>query len=80
MQIHESADLRSSTEYWAEVAGVPIEFFQRPTIKRHMPRTNRKNVGADYHGCLAITVLQGARLYWRIEGTWWAVAGTSKGL
>lgn len=79
LQIHESADLCSSTEHWAEVAGVPIESFQRPTLKRHLPLTNRKNVGAGYHGCLVITVLQGARLYRRIEGTWWAVARASNG-
>lgn len=79
MQIHESADIDSSALYWAEVVGVTVESFQRPTLKRHRPRTNRRNVGADYHGCLTITVLQGARLYRRIEGTWWAVAGASNG-
>lgn len=73
LQIHESADVRCSTQYWAEVVGAPVTSFQRPTLKRHIPRTNRRNVGADYHGCLTISVLQSACLYRRIEGTWWAV-------
>ncbi len=37
-------------------------------LKRHNPLTIRKNVGADYHGCLIITVSQSADLYRKIEG------------
>jgi hypothetical protein len=46
--------------------------FRRPTLKRHNPRTVRKNVGADYHGCLRIDVRRSAGLYRKIEG--WAAA------
>jgi hypothetical protein len=35
----------------------------------------RKNVGADYHGCLIIGVRQSADLYRRIEG--WVRAATA---
>jgi hypothetical protein len=51
-------------------------------LKRHRVRTNRKNVGADYHGCLVISVLRSAVLYRQVEGIWFAVrdsAGDSLG-
>lgn len=43
----------------------------RATLKKHNPKTVRKNVGESYHGCLVVRVLQCAELYWRIEG-WWS--------
>jgi hypothetical protein len=41
-------------------------------VKRHNPKTVRKNVGDTYHGCLRIDVRRSADLYRRIEG--WAEA------
>ena len=35
-------------------AGRPLEQFDRPTIKRHQPKTVRHNTGDDYHGCLRV--------------------------
>src|SRR5215472_12411772 len=49
--------------------------FSDPTLKRHNPKTVRKNVGDDYHGCLRIDVRRSAGLYRRIEG--WARAAMS---
>ncbi len=72
VHIHESADLVKAHEFWQEVAGLGLEHFGRPTIKRHNPKTVRKNVGTDYHGCLAISVRRSSDLYRRIEG--WASA------
>lgn len=73
IHIHESADVTAASRYWSEFLELPISEFQRPTLKRHTPVTNRKNVGVDYHGCLSVGVLRSAALYRRIEGTWWAV-------
>lgn len=73
ISIHESADVPAASRYWSDLLGLAISDFQRPTLKRHAPMTNRKNVGADYHGCLSVCVLRSAELYRRIEGTWWAV-------
>ena len=70
LSIHESADVDAATQYWADVAGVPAAAFGKPTLKRHNPKTVRKNVGNDYVGCLVVRVLQGRALYQRIEGTW----------
>jgi hypothetical protein len=70
--IHESADKESAQRFWTEVTGAPAESFRTPTIKRHNPKTVRKNVGEDYHGCLRIDVHRSADLYRKIEG--WAAA------
>ena len=73
IQMHENADLAAAAKFWADVAGVPVDELQRPTLKRHVPLSNRKNMGDGYLGCLTISVLRSAELYRRIEGTWWAV-------
>jgi hypothetical protein len=73
IQIHESADVPAAEAYWQHVVGGSPTRFLKTTLKRHSPLTTRKNTGADYHGCIAIRVLQSAALYRRIEGIWWAV-------
>lgn len=70
LMIHETADIEAAKLYWADLVGVDVSAFQKTTLKKHNPKTVRKNVGADYRGCLVIRVLQGAELYRRIEG-WW---------
>lgn len=70
LSIHESADLAAATRYWAEVVGVDVRCFGKPTIKRHNPKTVRKNIGEAYVGCLLVRVLQGRLLYQEIEGIW----------
>lgn len=74
LSIHESADLETATRYWASVVGVDVSCFGKPSLKRHQPRTNRKNTGERYVGCLVIRVLQGRRLYQEIEGLWSGIA------
>jgi len=70
--IHENADVASAERFWLEVTGADPALFHRPTLKRHNPKTLRKNVGDSYHGCLCVAVWQSADLYRRIEG--WARA------
>jgi transcriptional regulator with XRE-family HTH domain len=70
--IHESADARSAEIFWLKVTGAQPEQFLSPALKRHNPKTVRKNVGEDYHGCLRIEVRRGSGLYRKIEG--WAEA------
>ncbi|MFE6410603.1 hypothetical protein ACFVOR_27180 [Streptomyces sp. NPDC057837] len=70
VMIHATADVAGAEHYWAEVVGVDAAALQRTTIKKHNPKTVRKNVGENYRGCLVIRVSQGAELYRRIEG-WW---------
>jgi len=71
--IHESADVESAQRFWLEITGASPGQFLTSALKRHNPKTVRKNVGENYHGCLRIDVRRSADLYHRIEG--WAAAG-----
>jgi hypothetical protein len=77
VHIHETADAAAAERFWLSVTGAGAAQLHRTTLKRHNPQTIRKNVGADYHGCLIITVSRSADLYRRIEG--W-VRGATTGL
>lgn len=72
LSIHVSADVPAAERFWLEVTSAEPGQFQKPSLKRHNPRTVRKNVGDDYHGCLIVAVRLSAVLYQRIEG--WAEA------
>ncbi|WP_433341527.1 hypothetical protein [Streptomyces sp. CA-253872] len=73
--IHETADAEHAKAFWAALTGVPAGDFNRTTIKRHNPRTNRKNTAENYRGCLVIYVLKGADLYRRTEQAWYGIVG-----
>jgi transcriptional regulator with XRE-family HTH domain len=70
--IHENADVESAQRFWLELTGAATDQFSAATLKRHNPKTVRKNVGEGYHGCLRIDVRRSADLYRKIEG--WASA------
>ncbi|MFJ6086132.1 hypothetical protein ACIQI8_32555 [Streptomyces sp. NPDC092369] len=74
VMIHESADVPAAERYWADLVGVDTSALQRTTLKKHNPKTVRKNTGDSYHGCLVVRVRQGAELYRRIEGWWYGIA------
>ena len=68
VSIHENADVDGAMQFWADVVDVPVARFRRPVLKRHRPRTNRRNQGVGYHGCLVVRVLGSADLYRETEG------------
>ncbi|MFJ8798403.1 MULTISPECIES: hypothetical protein [unclassified Streptomyces] len=70
VMIHETADVDTAERYWADLVGIDATTLLPTTLKKHNPKTVRKNVGDAYRGCLVVRVLQGADLYCRIEG-WW---------
>ena len=70
VMIHENADVARAEQFWAELVSADLSAFNKTTLKRHNPKTVRKNVGVSYRGCLVIKVLKGAELYRRIEGAW----------
>jgi transposase len=72
VHIHETADVAGAQRFWQMATGLSDGQFRPPTLKRHNPKTTRKNTGIDYHGCLVIGVRRSARLYRQIEG--WASA------
>ncbi|MEU8677083.1 hypothetical protein [Streptomyces sp. NPDC048560] len=73
VSIHESADVAGAEQFWAELAGVPASAFQRASLKKHTPKTTRKNTTEAYRGCLVIYVTKSADLYRRVEGTWYGI-------
>lgn len=73
--IHETADAAAAERYWSGLLGVEPSTFNKTTLKRHNPRTNRKNVSDGYRGCLVIQILGSADLYRRIEGAWCGIVG-----
>jgi len=73
VMIHMTADVAAAERHWADLVGVDVASLQKTTIKRHNPKTTRKNVGEGYRGCLVIRVLQSAELYRRIEGWWYGI-------
>jgi transcriptional regulator with XRE-family HTH domain len=73
VMIHESADVAGAERYWADLVGADSSAFNKTTLKKHNPKTVRKNVGDAYRGCLVIEVLKGADLYRRIEGSWYGI-------
>jgi hypothetical protein len=75
VSIHETADVAGAEKFWAEVTGIDVSSFSKATLKRHNPRTVRKNTGDSYRGCLAIYVRQSADLYRRMEGAWYGIVG-----
>ncbi|MEV5771117.1 hypothetical protein AB0L49_07690 [Streptomyces antimycoticus] len=73
VMIHESALVADAERYWAEAIGADITALERTTLKKHNPKTVRKNVGEGYRGCLVVRVLKSADLYRRIEGWWYGI-------
>jgi transcriptional regulator with XRE-family HTH domain len=70
-----AAAARAAERFWLEVTGADRAQFRTTTLKRHNPKTVRKNVGEDYHGCRRMEVTRSAELYQRIAG--WAQKVTS---
>jgi hypothetical protein len=73
VNIHESADVADAEAFWAALVGVEPSALQRATLKKHNPRTSRKNTAEAYRGCLAIYVTKSADLYRRMEGAWYGI-------
>lgn len=81
VSIHESADVAGAERFWADLVGVPAAALQKTTLKRHNPKSVRRNRGSGYRGCLKVVVNDAADLYRRIEGWWYGivVAATRSG-
>ncbi|MFF0288349.1 hypothetical protein [Streptomyces sp. NPDC005262] len=73
VSIHESADIAGAERFWAELAGIPVSALKKTTLKKHNPRTTRKNTAESYRGCLVIYVSKSADLYRRMEGAWYGI-------
>ncbi|WP_166355361.1 helix-turn-helix domain-containing protein [Phytoactinopolyspora limicola] len=79
VHIHESADVAEAEKYWSDVVGVPVERFSRATLKKHNPRTVRRNTGESYRGCLVVRVRRSAGEYRAMAGIWRGICATLSG-
>jgi hypothetical protein len=70
VHIHETADVTAAEDFWARLLGVSRDSFDKVVLKRHNPKTNRRNRFEAYHGCLVIRVADSARRYRHVDG-WW---------
>jgi transposase len=68
VQIHESADVAAAEQFWLALTGATPDQFRQTSLKRHNPKTVRKNVGSNYRGCLRVDVRRSSELYHQIEG------------
>ncbi|MFD3491055.1 hypothetical protein ACFWWB_10830 [Streptomyces sp. NPDC058690] len=73
VSIHESADIPGAERFWAELVGIPTSALKKTTLKKHNPRTTRKNTTVSYRGCLVVYVSKSADLYRRVEGAWYGI-------
>jgi hypothetical protein len=60
--------LASVTQYWASMVNLPLQSFGKPVIKKHNPKTNRKNISDSYRGLVAIRVKRSTMLTRKIHG------------
>ncbi len=67
LYIHEKADWLSAKKFWASKLDILSESI-RVYFKHHNPSTKRKNIGADYHGLIRITVSGSISLVRKING------------
>lgn len=68
MSIHETADVGAARTWWLDRLALSEQTVVAVTLKRHLPSPGRHNLGADYHGCIVVTVPQGRTVYWQMEG------------
>jgi predicted transcriptional regulator len=76
VSIHESGDVPGAQRFWLDVTQADPAQFRQPQLKRHNPRTTRKNTGEAYRGCLRVEVRRSMELYRKIEG--WALGAMSE--
>lgn len=77
LQIHQNAEVHAAEHFWLTITGAERHQFRKSVLKRHNPKTVRKNSGENYHGCLRIDVLRSRHLYRQIEG--WARGAMATG-
>jgi transposase len=68
VSIHVDAEVEESVRFWADVVGVPPDAFKRTTLKRGNPKTQRRNIGPDYRGCLNVGVCKSCDLNKQLDG------------
>ncbi len=56
-----------------DLVGAEVSLLEKTTLKKHNPKTSRKNVGKECRECLSVRVRRSADLYRRVEGWWYGI-------
>jgi len=73
LAIHPRGDVEGALGFWADLVGVSPGAFLPTTLKRHNPKTPRRNVGPAYRGCLVVTVRKSIDFNRRLAGWFEAI-------
>jgi hypothetical protein len=70
LHVHQNrqADIPNFKKFWMQVTGLQEQDFGTVVIKKHNPKTKRRNVGDTYKGLLAIRVRRSTMLNRQIQG------------
>jgi hypothetical protein len=68
VSIHRDAEVEAAVRFWSDVVGVPPGAFKQTTLKTANPRTQRRNIGPDYRGCLVVGVYKSCDLNKHLDG------------
>lgn len=70
LHIHQNRlqELDSFKLFWAKVTGLDLKNFASIVVKKHIPKTKRKNISDTYKGLLAIRICRSTILNRRIQG------------
>ncbi len=60
--------LEEITEYWSSITSLPRSQFTKPILKKHNPKSKRRNTGDTYKGLVSIRVRRSTELNQRING------------
>lgn len=68
--IHEnhSNELNNVKKYWSSITGFSKSSFKNIYLKKHNIKTNRKNIGSNYHGLLKIRIKESSILNRKVAG------------
>lgn len=65
LYIHESGDIERAKIFWEQLIGDEISWIY---LKKHNPKTNRKNIQENYYGLLRVNVRRSTDLNRKIKG------------
>lgn len=69
--IHQRGNIDQALAHWSKSMEIPKNKFSRTILKKHTPKTNRRNIGKSYNGLLRVVVRRSTDLNRKIKG--WAI-------
>jgi hypothetical protein len=64
--------------FWVKNTGLSLKHFTRTNIKKHNPKTKRRNIGRTYYGLVSVRVRRSTNLNRRIQGLIYGIIAEHK--